>query len=310
MDAGPDELPARAARGRARGLADPDDPVEQALVAIAEGDRGSPHLVVRSVATGAELLPAGDAWPHAAGLLGLAAAELGDATTAEAVRTLLMPYADLTCGAGYRSFVGPMALHLGRLAAVVGDWAEAERHLTSALRQLAAPRARPWIALTQIALARTLHAPGRPGDRRWATALGPTPGDHHDARPAAPVAGGGCARRHRPSSGRPAAQAPGAAPGRQRPSRVDPVEVTRLQGGQRSGTGVEGRGHLVGEHVLGHGDDDEQGAGRHSPGASGRRGRTSSSAQSTSSSTSNVALRRVNARNHASTASSSGECSS
>jgi DNA-binding SARP family transcriptional activator len=169
---GPGRLPARAGAGRGPdALAYADDRVEQALVAIAEGDRGRAHLVVRSLATGAEPLPSGDAWPHAAGLLGLAAAELGDTTTAEAVRTLLMPYADLTCGAGYRSFVGPMALHLGRLASVVGDWAEAERHFTSALRQLAARRARPWIALTQIALARTLSARGRPGDRRWAAAL-------------------------------------------------------------------------------------------------------------------------------------------
>jgi DNA-binding SARP family transcriptional activator len=151
--------------------ADPYDLTEQALVAIAAGDRGRAHLVVRSLATGVEPLPPGDVWPHAAGLLGLAAAELGDPTTADAVRELLTPYADLTCGAGYRSFAGPMSLHLGRLAAVVGDWAEAERHFTSALRQLAARRARPWIALTHLALARALHARGRPGDRRWAAAL-------------------------------------------------------------------------------------------------------------------------------------------
>jgi hypothetical protein len=191
---GPGELPARPTGGgrprRPVGAGDPaadpagaeagdpagasagaDDPAETALVAIAAGDRGRAHVVVRSIATGALMLPSGDAWPHAAGLLALAAAELADPTTAEAVRTMLTPYADLTCGVGYRSFAGPMALHLGRLAAVVGDWADAERHLTSALRQLAAQRARPWIALTQFAFARILHARGRPGDRRWSAAL-------------------------------------------------------------------------------------------------------------------------------------------
>ena len=127
--------------------------------------------MVRTLATGAEPLPAGDVWPHAAGLLALAAVELGDPTTGEAVRALLTPYADLSCGVGYRSFVGPASLHLGRLAYLVGDWAEAERHFTSALRQLAARGARPWIALTQLALARALEARGRPGDRRWVAAL-------------------------------------------------------------------------------------------------------------------------------------------
>jgi DNA-binding SARP family transcriptional activator len=148
-----------------------DDPVDQALVALLAGDRGRAHLVVRALATGAEPLPPGDDWLHAAGLLALAAVELDDPTTGEAVRALLTPYADLTCSAGYRSFVAPVSLHLGRLAFLVGDWAEAERHFTSALRQLAARRARPWIALTQLALARTLETRGRPGDRRWVAAL-------------------------------------------------------------------------------------------------------------------------------------------
>jgi DNA-binding SARP family transcriptional activator len=146
-------------------------PVEQALVALLDGDRGRAHLIVRGLANGAEPVPAGDEWPHAAGLLALAAVELRDPTTGEAVRALLTPYADLSCSAGYRSFVGPVSLHLGRLAYLAGDWAEAERHFTSALRQLAARGARPWIALNQLALARTLEARGRPGDRRWVAAL-------------------------------------------------------------------------------------------------------------------------------------------
>jgi hypothetical protein len=160
--------------------APPRHPADQALVLLSAGDRGRAHLAVRDLATGAEP-ESDDEWLHTLGVLALAAVELGDPTTAEAVRALLLPYADLPCGAGYRSFVGTAAFHLGRLALVTGDWPEAERHLTTALRQLAACDARPWegtargaspwAALAQLALAAALQARGRPGDRRWVAAL-------------------------------------------------------------------------------------------------------------------------------------------
>jgi hypothetical protein len=144
---------------------------ERSLTALIEGDRGWSHLAVRALATGAEPLPSGDEWPHSVGLLALGCVELGDPTTADAVRTLLMPYADLTCGVGYRSFVGPMSFHLGRLAVITGDWDEAERHLSSALPELASRQARPWMALAQQALARALQARARACDRRSAHTL-------------------------------------------------------------------------------------------------------------------------------------------
>jgi hypothetical protein len=145
--------------------------IERSLTALVHGERGLSHLTVRSLATGVEPLPPGDEWLHTAGLLAFGAVELGDPTTADAVRTLLNPYAGLVCGVGYRSFVGPVSFHLGRLSVIMGDWAEAERHLTSALSQLGSRQARPWIALTQQALAQALRGRARPGDRRWAEAL-------------------------------------------------------------------------------------------------------------------------------------------
>jgi DNA-binding SARP family transcriptional activator len=144
---------------------------EQALTALISGDRGWPHLRVRALVTGSDPLPAGDEWPHVAGLLALGAVEIGDATTADAVRALLTPYANLTCGIGYRTYAGPVTFHLGRLAIVAGDWAEAERHLVAALSQLMSRQARPWMALAQLALAQALQARGRPGDQRSADAL-------------------------------------------------------------------------------------------------------------------------------------------
>ena len=75
------------------------------------------------------------------------------AATAGRLRARLAPHADLACGDGYRTFAGAAAFHLGRLAALAGDGAEAERHLLVALRLHTAWRARPWVAWTQDALA-------------------------------------------------------------------------------------------------------------------------------------------------------------
>jgi hypothetical protein len=59
------------------------------------------------------------------------------------------------------------AFHLGRLAAVTADWADAERHMLAALRRFSALRARPWVAFTQRVLADVVEARGRPSDREW-----------------------------------------------------------------------------------------------------------------------------------------------
>jgi hypothetical protein len=53
----------------------------------------------------------------------------------------------------------------------MGDWADAERHLLAALRSHSARRARPWVALTQAALAGVIEARGRPSDREWIAGL-------------------------------------------------------------------------------------------------------------------------------------------
>jgi DNA-binding SARP family transcriptional activator len=147
-------------------------PAEDALAALALGERGRARLLISELASdGRQLLPPGDGWLHAIGLLGLAVVELGDPTVALDLYELLAPYAALTCGVGYRSFVGTAAFHLGRLAAVGGEWAEAEQHLASALRQLTAIRAYPWVALTQRTLARVLEALGRSSDLEWIAAF-------------------------------------------------------------------------------------------------------------------------------------------
>jgi hypothetical protein len=145
--------------------------VERALVALDRGDRARARIGLLAVATGVDPLPEGDEWLHTAGLLGLGAAELGDQGIAAAVRSLLAPHAEMVCGVGYRTFVGTATFHLGRLAALTGDLAEAERHLTSALSHHTAAQARPWVVLSKHALAGVLEARGRASDRDWIDGL-------------------------------------------------------------------------------------------------------------------------------------------
>ncbi|WP_051792852.1 AAA family ATPase [Kibdelosporangium aridum] len=154
-----------------RWFASTREAAERSLIALIGGDRGLPHLTVRALATGVEAIASGDEWPHIVGLLALGGYELGDPTTAEALRKLLEPHAELNCGVGYRTFAGSASFHLGRLAVIVGDWDDAEQHLTAALTGFGERQARPWTALAQLALARAMEARGHAGDRRRAETL-------------------------------------------------------------------------------------------------------------------------------------------
>ena len=108
---------------------------------------------------------------HALAVHALAATAAGRPAAVAEVRGALAPYADRTCGVGYRCFAGSASFHLGRLAAAAGDWSDAERHLQAALRHHTLLRARPWVALTQRALAGVIEARGRTSDRDWIAGL-------------------------------------------------------------------------------------------------------------------------------------------
>jgi DNA-binding SARP family transcriptional activator len=144
---------------------------DAALELLVRGQDDGARLMAREMVAGARPLPPGDERLHALGALALVAADLRDPGLVDAARSLLAPHAELTCGVGYRTFAGVAAFHLGRLAAVSGDWADAERHMLVALRRYSALQARPWVAFTQSALADVLEARGRPSDREWLAAL-------------------------------------------------------------------------------------------------------------------------------------------
>ena len=148
-----------------------DDPADRVLAALDRGRRGQARLQLHSLVADPDQLPGGDGRLHSLGVLALAAFDNGDPAAAEGVRALLAPHADLCCADGYRSFVGTAGFHLGRLALVGGDLADAERYLMPALSRHAEMQARPWVALTQHALADVLDARGRSSDRDWVTAL-------------------------------------------------------------------------------------------------------------------------------------------
>ena len=110
------------------------------------------------------VLPLDGIWLGAVAYLAEAAAALGDATHAAALYELLEPYADRNVAIGWASTcAGSASRHLGLLADLLGKRKQAVAHFEAALEMNERMRARPWVARTQVELARVLlqTAPGR-----------------------------------------------------------------------------------------------------------------------------------------------------
>lgn len=108
----------------------------------------------------------------AAALAAEACALLKDARLALRFYELLLPR-DGLCILGGRGvyFRGAAARYLGLLAATLGRKEDAVRHLEDALEMNTRAQAPPWIARSQLELARWLLARARPGDERRAVDL-------------------------------------------------------------------------------------------------------------------------------------------
>jgi DNA-binding SARP family transcriptional activator/tetratricopeptide (TPR) repeat protein len=109
-------------------------------------------------------IPLDGIWLGAVGYLAETAAVLGDATHAQALHDLLEPYADRNVAIGWASScTGSAARHLGLLADLLGKRKQAIAHFETALAMNERMRARPWVAHTQVELARVLsqQAAGR-----------------------------------------------------------------------------------------------------------------------------------------------------
>lgn len=90
------------------------------------------------------------------------AADLGQVTAAAALVERLRPYAGLLAIYGSLANFGPVALHLGRLEALLGDLDEAERHLRQALALSMRHRLQPSVALASHHLGALLARLGQP----------------------------------------------------------------------------------------------------------------------------------------------------
>ncbi len=106
-----------------------------------------------------------DAWYVAIGLLGDAAARLGDASAADVLYELLSPYADRVAVAYPELSAGAVAGYLGMLAATAERWDASESHFEAGLQTNERLGARPWLAHTRRDYARMLSARGRRADR-------------------------------------------------------------------------------------------------------------------------------------------------
>ncbi len=102
-------------------------------------------------------LPLDGIWLGAIAHLAETAAVLGDATHAAPLYDLLEPYADRNVAIGWASTCyGSASRHLGLLADVLGRREQAIAHFEVALVMNERMRARPWVARTQVELARVL----------------------------------------------------------------------------------------------------------------------------------------------------------
>jgi tetratricopeptide (TPR) repeat protein len=102
-------------------------------------------------------LPLDGIWLGAVAYLAETAAAIGDPTHAEALHDLLEPYADRNVAVGWASTcTGSAARHLGLLADLLGRRKQAIAYFEQALAMNERMRARPWVARTQVELARAL----------------------------------------------------------------------------------------------------------------------------------------------------------
>ncbi len=109
-------------------------------------------------------------WGEVVGL-GSAAALLGDVERSRQIRDLIAPYREHSAVLGVAAFLGAVPHHCGVLNGVLGEWDDAVADLEIGLERHRAISARPWVALSQIELARVLAARDGPGDAARAAKL-------------------------------------------------------------------------------------------------------------------------------------------
>ena len=125
---------------------------------LAVGDRTRARAVFEIDAANSFVeYPHDSIWPSVAALFAEAAIELGDRDAAHALYLELAPYAEFY-GTYGPLFYGQLGRPLGRLAGVLGDTVEAERHLRRSLDAHRSIEAPFWTATSALDLVELLAA--------------------------------------------------------------------------------------------------------------------------------------------------------
>jgi hypothetical protein len=119
----------------------------------------------RHAVDGFAQLPRDGLWALHVAALSDACVLLGDVPRAEQLYELLLPLADDNAVSYTQQPFGPVALRLGKLAALLGRWTDADAHFATALARCELLGARPIRARTLIEYASVLARRGEPADR-------------------------------------------------------------------------------------------------------------------------------------------------
>jgi DNA-binding SARP family transcriptional activator/class 3 adenylate cyclase len=136
------------------------------------GRHADARLVLGALAPGAfSALPFDQEWLFGMSLLAETAALVDDRDSAEALYRALLPWQAYNAVDQSEGMRGSVSRHVGLLAATLGRWSDAERHLEDALAANGRMGLRPWLARTQEDIARMLRLRGERGDPEQADRL-------------------------------------------------------------------------------------------------------------------------------------------
>jgi tetratricopeptide (TPR) repeat protein len=134
------------------------------LAALGETDEARSRYVVLAANTFAAL-PDDQNWLIGIAHLASSCATLEDRAGAEILYSRMLPYESrVVTSVGHNATLGPIALHLGKLSALLGRHDQAAAHFDRALAISQRMRARPWRARTRHAYACMLMARREPAD--------------------------------------------------------------------------------------------------------------------------------------------------
>lgn len=150
----------------ARSLPAADGPLDAHLRGGSEANRQQLRLLVASVP---DALP--DSAFHDLGALSLASTEIGDEATMEMLMDRMVPLADFSCGHGFQTTLGPVALHLGRMSRRLGRLRSAGEYLDFACAISARMQQPLWAGLSLRENAAVMESSGQGSARAVAGQL-------------------------------------------------------------------------------------------------------------------------------------------